>query len=434
MLNVLSFFFFMCIFAKFLESNGKMMRFGTLMLAFFLGILAYAQEADEVLMTVGGKPVWLQDFLYAYQKNGSATDMDSFLASYEDYRVKVTYAEKQGLDTLSGVRQRLDYFQKCLEAGQQGVDSRKNDGGLQGTSLYIGHLVLPLPQHAPSAGYQYTLKVRMDSIYQRIQAGEDFLKVVNAVSPRTRNLYWVSRNHLLADVEKVAYGLSEGEVCAPFLSTDGYHLIKLFRKSTMGEEILLEAQNAPQEVDGRLLAEYRDGLLLSELYRTEGPVELEPTQENLEAWFKEHESDYSWDIPHYKGVIYHCKDKKTLKQVAKLFKKYPMEEWNQMVQSPAFSKIFQKAQVGEVTLYKLSQDPYVDELAFGGPKQKAVPEYPFTGISGKKLKKGPETYKDLEAQVQTDFLNSQEDTWVKTMRESTPVWLNQKVYQKLGNN
>ena len=406
----------------------------TLLVMIILGMQLHAQDIDDVAMMVGNKLVTLDEFVYAYQKNQLHTQgsLDRFLNEFKNRKVKVAYAESLGYDTLQAVRQQLEHVVQSLTQGTPATGNLR-DGALHGQSLYIGHLFLPLPQHAPSSSYQYQLKTRMDSVYREIRSGKDFMTVVNQVSPNTQNERWISRNHTLAEVERVAYSLREGEMCEPFLATDGYHLLKVFRKADISdvEQPAGTSGAGSISIDQNLWNEYRDGVLLSELYKHRTVNSHPVTEGRLMNYFDDHKKDYQWDIPHYKGVYYHCKDKQTLKKIKKLFKSYPYSRWGELVHDPAYASLFEKAKVSEVKLYKLSQDPYIDAEVFGGPKQYPVPGYPYLGVSGKKLKKGPENYLDVRDQLLKDIQFEEEEIWMSQMEKKITVYVNNKALKRI---
>jgi len=411
-----------------------MKRFLTLFVATVLGMQLHAQDIDDVVMMVGGKLVTIDEFVYAYQKNQLHTqgNLDKFLKDFRNRKVKVAYAESLGYDTLLAVRKKLENVQQSLTQGKP-AGGNLHDGALHGESLYIGHLFLPLPQHAPHSSYQYRLKTRMDSVYREIQAGKDFMAVVNQVSPNTQNELWISRNHTLAEVERVAYSLREGEMCQPFLATDGYHLIKVFRKTDISnvQQQVGTANTNAGGMDANLLKEYRDGVLLSELYKHRTINSHPVTEGRLMNYFDDHKKDYQWDIPHYKGVYYLCKDKKTMKKIKKLFKSYPYSKWGELIHDPMYASLFANAKVSEVKIYKLSQDPYIDAEVFGGPRQYPVPGYPYLGVSGKKLKKGPENYLDVRDQLLKDIQFEEEEIWMTQMEKKVPVYVNNKALKRI---
>lgn len=410
-----------------------MKKFLTFFVLVFLGLTIQAQEVDEVLMVVGGKSFTVGDFLHAYQKNNlqSGADMEKYLEDFKTYKMRVAYAEKQGYDTLSTVRQQLAFYQKCMEAGKP-VSQEHGHEGLNGQSLYIGHLFFPLPQHAPSYNYQYNLKARMDSVYSQIQGGKDFLKVINEVSPATCNAYWISRNQTLEEFERQVFRLNEGEMSLPFLDYDGYHLVKVFRKSDNGAATGFEPVSSQQLIDTHLLVEYRDGLLLNEFIKAQGMAEQELDEQVLQKFYAANRKKYEWKIPRFKGVLYFCKDKKTMKEVAKLLKKHPMELWESLAESPVHAKLFSRVMMGNVQLYTQGQNAHVDALVFKGPKQTARMDYPYSGVSGKKFKKGPDNMADIRELVEADYLQAHGNPQMLEMIKGIPVEINMKVFKKIN--
>lgn len=428
------FFLFYAYLRTVFGAKTGMKRFLVLFVVMVLGLQLHAQDIDDVAMMVGNKLVTLDEFVYAYQKNQlhAQGSLDRFLKDFKNRKIKVAYAESLGYDTLTAVRRKLEIVQQNLAQGTP-VGGNLRDGALHGQSLYIGHLFLPLPQHAPYSSYQYQLKTRIDSVYREIKAGKDFMTVVNQVSPNTQNEYWISRNHTLAEVERVAYSLREGEMGEPFLATDGYHLLKVFRKADISDIEKSTGTGSTQAgaLDQNLLKEYRDGVLLSELYKHRTVNSHPVTEGRLMNYYDDHKKDYQWDIPHYKGVYYHCKDKKTMKKIKKLFNSYPYSKWGELVHDPAYASLFENAKVSEVKLYMLSQDPYIDALVFGGPRQYPVPGYPYLGVSGKKLKKGPENYLDVRDQLLKDIQFEEEEVWMSQMEKKVTVYVNNKALKRI---
>ena len=59
---------------------------------------------DQVLMTIDGKPVMASEFMYIYEKNNQEASldpktMDEYLDLFVNFKLKVTEAEAQGIDT-----------------------------------------------------------------------------------------------------------------------------------------------------------------------------------------------------------------------------------------------------------------------------------------------------------------------------------------------
>lgn len=51
----------------------------------------------------------------------------------------------------------------------------------------------------------------------------------------------------------------------------------------------------------------------------------------MAAYFDKHRSDYHWKNPHYKGIVIHSATKRIGKQVRKLLKSLPEEEWQDAI-------------------------------------------------------------------------------------------------------
>ena len=71
---------------------------------------AFAQE--KTLMTVNGKPVSAEEFLYIYEKNNQAgaidpKTMDEYLDMFINFKLKVAEAEAQGIDTTEAFKKEL---------------------------------------------------------------------------------------------------------------------------------------------------------------------------------------------------------------------------------------------------------------------------------------------------------------------------------------
>ena len=63
-----------------------------------------ASEQDSVVMTVAGKPVKIDEFLFMAKKNGAVNLSDvkeraSFVELYKNFKLKVAEAEAEGVDS-----------------------------------------------------------------------------------------------------------------------------------------------------------------------------------------------------------------------------------------------------------------------------------------------------------------------------------------------
>ena len=70
---------------------------------------AFAQTADPIIMTIGGKTVTRSEFEYAYNKNAAETtidkkSIDEYVDLFVNYKLKVIAAEEAGIDTTAAFR------------------------------------------------------------------------------------------------------------------------------------------------------------------------------------------------------------------------------------------------------------------------------------------------------------------------------------------
>ena len=75
-----------------------------------MSLTAVAQS--ETLMTINGKPVSAEEFLYIYEKNNQAgavdpKTMDEYLDMFINFKLKVIEAENQGIDTTASFLKEL---------------------------------------------------------------------------------------------------------------------------------------------------------------------------------------------------------------------------------------------------------------------------------------------------------------------------------------
>ena len=85
-----------------------------LLAAATLTMMSFAQagNSSDVLMTINGNPVSAEEFLYIYEKNNQAgaidpKTMDEYLDMFINFKLKVTEAESQGIDTTASFKKEL---------------------------------------------------------------------------------------------------------------------------------------------------------------------------------------------------------------------------------------------------------------------------------------------------------------------------------------
>lgn len=184
---------------------------------------------------------------------------------------------------------------------------------------------------------------------------------------------------------------------------------------------------------GHLMREYRDGILLFEISNNLVWDKASKDDEGLASYFKKNKSDYAWKNPRFKGIIVHCKDKSIEKQTKKLLKKQPEDEWLNIVRTTFNNDSVTNVKVVK-GLYAKGDNKYVDKLIFKTGSYEPVEDFPYTFVIGKRLKKGPETYKDVRGPVTADYQNYLETAWIDELRNKYKVEINEEVLKTVNNH
>lgn len=419
----------------------------------------------EVVLHIDGEPVKRSEFEYYYRKSGVQTPK-AFLQSFINYKLKVRYAHDIGLDTLSAFRLQLAYYQGKL-LNPYLVDLHKEEQDVR--QLYergrrrlqendwvrIAHISKYLPQNA-GRGAEVAAQELMDSIYSALQGGADFSDLACRYSDDEDSrsaggmLPWMPINKNMQEWVDRLTGLEKNKYSLPFYSPLGIHIVKwVDRKPYIDyeekkEEILdylekcvkRDLSDIPaDEMDKTKLQvqELHDGLLAAYLSRKYQASEKIYQDSDLERYFKQHKSEYAWDLPHYKGAVIHCKNKKTASAIKKYLKKKPIAEWKTALDELTGNAVAPKARI-EAGIFQIGTNKYIDKLVFkcGGFEPDIA--LPYTFVMGKKLKKGPESYEDVKEEVVRDYSAVYEDAWMKDLKLKYKVEINQEVLKTVNND
>ena len=292
---------------------------------------------------------------------------------------------------------------------------------------------------------------------------------------RGGELPWIGPGMTLVEFENEAYKLQTGEMSKPFLTTVGYHIVKMLERKSLApyaemkaeiydnlkrqgiEEIsaekkikkLIEASNGTltremvmdsliQANIGQnpelkyLIQEYYDGLLLYEVSKGQVWDKAAEDEKGLEQWYKQNKAKYAWTEPRFKGFVIYAKDKKSLKKAVKIVKKNQDGEWKSLVKKELNKDSVVVRVVGPL-LCKKGENNRVDELVFGAEKTAVNKAYPMMDKVGKKLKQ-PQSYKDVKSLVLTDYQESLEKVWVEKLRKQFTFDINQSVLSTVNNH
>jgi peptidyl-prolyl cis-trans isomerase SurA len=157
---------------------------------------------------------------------------------------------------------------------------------------------------------------------------------------------------------------------------------------------------------------------------------LDCTESDLENYFKTHRTDYGGGTPHFKGAVIHCRNKKDAKKIKSYLKKLPESLWKEAVERmPEESSLHSKIEAG---MFTIGMNPYVDKLVFKCGDYEALPDYPYTFVLGKKLKKGPTSYRDVMPRIKIDCLESMKKAEMEAIMKKYPIEINKEVLKTVN--
>ena len=175
-----------------------------------------------------------------------------------------------------------------------------------------------------------------------------------------------------------------------------------------------------------LMREYRDGILLFEVSNKEVWEKASSDTPGLQRYFKKNKKAYRWDAPKFKGLVVECKDENTAKEARKIIKKAPADSVALFLRRELNNDSVQFVRV-QKGLYAQGDNPVVDALQFKAVELTPNEQLPVVFFSGKKLKKGPESYDDVRGLVTADYQTYLEKIWIKELRKKNTVEINEDV-------
>ncbi len=442
-----------------------------------------AQTEDPVVMIIAGKPVTRSEFEYNYNKNNTedVTDpkgIEEYIPLFINYKLKVQAAVDASLDTVQSFNKEFRTYrdQQIRPLLVTPEDEEKEYVAyydnmvrqLAGRDLrFPAHIVLAVPQNG-TAEDQARQKARIDSIYAALQAGADFAELARTCSEdkqtgqRGGDLQWFGPGQMFPQLEEVMYNLNIGEYSEPVLTPVGYHIVllkdtkqlepydtlrpqiqrflesrgmrdrlakqvldTLMEQRNMSANDVMDAETerlCEQDSDLKyLVQEYHDGLLLYEICKN---LVWDPASQDsvaLAAFYKEHKKQYAWDTPHFYGMVYYCANPSDVKEVKRLLKGVPEDRWARTIREH-----LNKDSVtvrSEMRLFAKGDNAFVDSLIFKTNTGKARPRkgFPYTGVVGRKLKKGPQKWTDVGGLVVSDYQAECDQKFAKDLRKRYEV-------------
>ena len=316
-----------------------------------------------------------------------------------------------------------------------------------------------------------------------LEAGADFAETAKKYSQdlmsarRGGELPELGPGSTLKEFEDKCYALKAGEMSKPFESTAGYHIVLMRSRGKLApyeqkKDELIKALNRQglqqvvfnhaidkmvktsgglsrdevldklekeHEVDDTAMKntvkDYREGLLAYNITKQEVWDKAEKDRAGMEAFFKKNKKNYNWDSPRYKGFVFHTSEEALVKPVKAVLKKCSGKGWFDVIKKQ-FNNNGKDKVVASYGVWKQGENRYVDKYVFkdDNVKIKEHKSYPYLGMQGKLLKKGPEELADVKAQVVSDYQDFKEKEWMKKLRSEAKVEVRDDIVTTVSNH
>ena len=213
-------------------------------ISLFISAVSFSQETKkEVLFTIDGKPYYTDEFVRVYNKNldlvkdDSQRNLDNYLDLYVGYKLKVSKANKLGLQDGKQYQNELRTYRTQLSKNyltDTKVTKELVDEAYQRSlkEIRASHILFLVDENAAPAdtlkAYNKALDVRKKAL-----AGEDFGKLAEQYSedPSAKenkgDLGYFSVFRMVYPFESGAYDTPKGQISKPVRTSFGYHLIKV---------------------------------------------------------------------------------------------------------------------------------------------------------------------------------------------------------------
>lgn len=376
-------------------------------------------QGEALLLQIGDRRISEAEYEY-YSQRAEERPSSDCLAEFIDYKLQAVYAKELRLDTCSDFRIQLAHYQ-YLFSGRNAPKSWKSAASQKGW-MQVTSYTRRLPQHvSPSAMSRE--RQRMDSLYTSLQKGT--CRVDAGTEEQVGE--WVPVSLLLNEWQEVLQTLKMDEWSRPFFSPLGVHVVKWTGRKSDDSKIV-----ASSGEESLMWQDIEDELLVSALMASEYGVSDECSEAELERYFNQHRSDYRWELPHFRGAVIQGKDPKEVKKIRKALKKMPYALWKDVI--PSLNEQRKGELYVDYGIYQIGSDACVDKLVFGCGDYELKPGMTAVQTVGKKLKKGPEIYRDVENRVKNDCVEMKRQEWLAGLRQKYGIEMDKSVLKTVNND
>ncbi len=261
--------------------------FCTILILTFLPIFVFGQSNKDILFSVAGKPVEVEEFEYIYKKtNGpqatySRESIEEYLDLYIKFKLKVQRARDMELDTITALSRELEDYRRQL-ADTYLVDKEVTDkllGELYDRMQVEREVAHILFKFKPNANTQDSTEVRDRAarVMEMLKKGGDFDRMAVGQSDDQNaketkgNIGYLSAMlpNGFYDLENAIYQTPVGQVSGIVESPMGLHIVKVLNERPARGEIevahilIRDSENSPvKDAEQRIIqiwTELKDG-------------------------------------------------------------------------------------------------------------------------------------------------------------------------------
>ncbi len=218
-------------------------------------VMSLSMLAVEPLMTINGKAISAEEFLYIYEKNNQAgaidpKTMDEYLDMFINFKLKVAEAEAKGIDTTESFKKELKGY-RAQATPRYLQDEGAMDSLIEMSWRHMAkdrraaHIAIQCPMTADSAA-QAEAWEKINTAYNRIVVGhpikargsramrykkDPFAMVARDMStdPNVQEtggeLGWITPFRYVYPLEEAVYNTPVGGISKPFRTQYGWHIV-----------------------------------------------------------------------------------------------------------------------------------------------------------------------------------------------------------------
>ncbi len=211
-----------------------------------------------VLMTINGKSVSAEEFLYIYEKNNQAgaidpKTMDEYLDMFINFKLKVAEAESQGIDTTESFKKELKGY-RAQATPKYLQDEAAMDSLVEMSWRHMAkdrraaHIAIQCPMNA-SAEDVAAARAKIDEALERVTIGKGVMKGKGKKAKLVRQkpeafdvvakelstdpsvqqtggeLGWITPFRYVYPLEEAVYNTPVGEISNVFRTQYGFHIV-----------------------------------------------------------------------------------------------------------------------------------------------------------------------------------------------------------------